>query len=126
MLDALQIVLVIHRKNLELPKKPKEPKAEDYEDFALFEEARTKYETRFAKYEKKYVEVKQNWDWFKWYWLAGSVSPILPPCLGRSTPPSSSTNRPSTSFIRALTPIPRPGQSGGEDGVQMDGNVFWS
>jgi hypothetical protein len=75
--DPLQIVLVIHRKNLELTKKPKEPKAEDYEDVALFEEARTKYETRLAKNEKKYAEVKQNWDWLKWYWLT-----LLPKVCG--------------------------------------------
>jgi hypothetical protein len=68
--DPIQLVLVIHCKNLELlPKKPKEPKAEDYEGNASFEEAKTKYEACLSKYEKKYAEVQQNWDWFKWYWL---------------------------------------------------------
>jgi hypothetical protein len=75
--DPIQIVLVILREDLELPKKPKEPKHEDYEDPSLFETARTKYETRLAKYEERYAEVKQNREWFKWYWLA-----LLPKVCG--------------------------------------------
>jgi hypothetical protein len=146
--------------------------------YPFFEATRTKYETRLAKYEEKHAEVKQNQDWFKWYWLAllpkvcgnkhwgatirqyGLISehaPIENPkqkyvtssdkalvmllmenCGQRfpylaSLPRHKYTqkkrsllNRPSTSFIRALTPIPRPGQSSGEDGMPRDGNIFWS
>jgi hypothetical protein len=75
--NPIQIVLLILREDLELPKKPKEPKAGDYEDLSHFQAARTKYMTRLAEYEERYKEVKQNREWFKWYWLA-----LLPKVCG--------------------------------------------
>jgi hypothetical protein len=53
--NPIQIVSVILREDLELPKKPKEPNAVDYVDISLFEANRTKYETRLAKYEERYA-----------------------------------------------------------------------
>ena len=76
--DPLQLCDVVHRQNLTFPKEPEEPNPQDYEgDDQALKEAMTKFETKKAKYQKRYKEVKQNREWFKWYWLA-----LLPKICG--------------------------------------------
>jgi hypothetical protein len=76
--DPNQLLKVIYREDLAWPEKPPEPTEGDFpNEPSKYAQAKKVYETRLKTYRTKKAEVKDNWDFFKWYWTC-----LLPKICG--------------------------------------------
>lgn len=76
--DPNQLMNVILRKDLAWPEKPREPTEEDGpDDPSKLAQAKKIYEQKMKNYNARRAVVKENRDYFKWYWTC-----LLPKVCG--------------------------------------------